>query len=54
MKIKQLEDGNIDTMWHRKPTDIGLTLNFHGVASLKYKRNVIQGLTQRNYNASPT
>jgi hypothetical protein len=54
MKIRQLEDGKIETMWYRKPTDTGMTLNFHAVAPFKYKRNVIQGLTHRIYNASST
>ena len=54
MKIRQLEDGSIETMWYRKPTDTGLTLNFHATAPLKYKKNVIQGLTHRIYNASST
>ena len=54
MKIRLLEDGRIETMWYRKPTDTGMTLNFHAIAPLKYKRNVIQGLTHRIYNASST
>ena len=54
MKIKQLEDGTIETMWYRKPTDTGITLNFHATAPFKYKRNVIQGLVHRIYNASST
>ena len=54
MKIRLLEDGSIETMWYRKPTDTGMTLNFHAIAPLKYKRNVIQGLVHRIYNATST
>ena len=54
MKITKLEDGKLETMWYRKPTDTGLTLNYHANAPTKYKRNVIQGLTHRIYNSCST
>ena len=54
MKIQKLDDGNLEAMRYRKPTDTGLTLSFHATAPMKYKRNVIQGLTHRIYNASST
>ena len=54
MKIIKLEDGKLETMWYRKPTDTGLTLNYHANAPTKYKRNVIQGLTHRIYNSCST
>ena len=37
-KIRHLDDGSIETMWYRKPTDTGMTLNFHAIAPLKYKK----------------
>ena len=31
-------NGNISSSWFRKSTDTGLTLNFHSLAPLKYKK----------------
>ena len=34
-------NGCLSSRWYRKPTDTGLTLNFHSLAPLKYKKSVI-------------
>ena len=33
--------GTLSSRWYRKPTDTGLTLNFHALAPLKYKKSVV-------------
>ena len=32
------KNGKLSSLWYRKPTDTGLTLNFHALAPLKYKK----------------
>ena len=32
------QNGKLSSKWYRKPTDTGLTLNFHALAPLKYKK----------------
>ena len=44
-------NGSLSSHWYRKPTDTGLTLNFHALAPLKYKRSVVIGFIHRIYRA---
>ena len=44
-------DGKLSSSWYRKPTDTGLTLNFHSLAPMKYKRSVMIGMVHRIYRA---
>ena len=48
------ELGNLSSSWFRKPTDTGLTLNFHSLAPMKYKRSVIIGFVHRIYRSCST
>ena len=41
----------ISSSWYSKPTDTVLILNFHSLAPTKYKRNIVQGMIHRVYNA---
>ncbi|XP_057302874.1 uncharacterized protein LOC130637039 [Hydractinia symbiolongicarpus] len=43
MSIKRTH-GNLVSKWYTKPTDTGLTLNFHALAPKQYKRSVVSGL----------
>ena len=45
-------NGKLSSMWYRKPTDTGLTLNYHALAPLKYKKSVISSFIYRIYRAS--
>ena len=50
MRIKN-EDGNLSSRWYRKPTDTGLTLNYHALAPQKYKRSVVSSFVHRIFRA---
>ena len=41
----------LSTIWYTKPTDTGLTMNFHAMAPTKYKRSVISSLVHRMHRA---
>ena len=41
-------------MWYRKKTDTGLAINYHALAPLKYKRNIIITLVHRIFNSTST
>ena len=41
----------LSSSWYRKPTDTGLTLNFHSLAPMKYKRSVVIGFVHRIYRS---
>ena len=43
--------GILSSHWYRKPTDTGLTLNFHALAPLKYKKSVVISFVHRIYNS---
>ena len=51
MLIKN-QNGNLSSSWYRKPTDTGLTLNYHALAPLKYKKSVVSSFIYRIYRAS--
>ena len=44
-------NGCISSSWFRKSTDTGLTLNYHSLAPMKYKRSVVIGFVHRIYRA---
>ena len=54
MKIRHNKDGNIETEWYRKKTDTGLTINYHSMAPMKYKRSMAINLIHRIWNATST
>ena len=43
--------GSVSSSWYRKSTDTGLTLNFHSLAPMKYKKSVVIGFVHRIYRA---
>ena len=43
--------GILSSEWYTKPTDTGLTLNFHSLAPMKYKRSVVIGFVHRIYRS---
>ena len=48
------QNGHLSSGWYRKPTDTGLTLNFHSLAPLKYKKSVVIGFVYRIFNSCST
>ena len=36
-------ESTLSSTWYCKPTDTGLILNFHAMATKRYKRSLIQG-----------
>ena len=53
MSIKRME-GKLSSIWYTKPTDTGLTMNYHALAPQRYKRSVVVGLVHRIYNSCST
>ena len=47
-------NGYLSSIWYTKPTDTGLTMNFHALAPIKYKKSVVSGLVYRIYYACST
>ena len=45
---------HLTSTWYRKDTDTGLTMNFHSLAPMKYKRSVVTGLVYRIHYACST
>ena len=43
--------GSVSSSWYRKSTDTGLTLNFHSLAPMNYKKSVVIGFVHRIYRA---
>ena len=52
MNIIHRQNGKIETEWYRKKTDTGLTINFHALAPMKYKRGMVINLVYRIFNAT--
>ena len=50
MKISR-KDGKLTSTWYTKATDAGLTMNYHALAPLRYKRSVVSGLIYRIFYA---
>ena len=53
MKIMR-ENRSLNSTWYTKTTDTGLTMNFHAIAPLKYKKSVVTGFIHRIYNTCST
>ena len=47
-------DRKLASTWYTKPTDTGLTMNFHALAPLKYKRSTVIGLVHRIHRSCST
>ena len=47
----QNKEGKLSSKWYRKPTDTGLTLNYHALAPNKYKRSVVSSFVHRIFRA---
>ena len=47
-------DAKLTSTWYTKVTDTGLTMNYHALAPIKYKRAVVTGLVHRIYRACST
>ena len=48
------ENCSLNSTWYTKTTDTGLTMNFHAVAPLQYKKSVVTGFIHRIYNSCST
>ena len=46
--------GQLESTWYTKPSDTGLTMNFHALAPKRYKRSVVTGFVYRIYRACST
>ena len=47
-------NGKLTSEWFTKPTDTGLTMNFHALAPMRYKRSVVSGLVHRIHHSCST
>ena len=47
-------DKKLTSTWYSKTTDTGLTMNFHSLAPIKYKRSVVSGMIYRIHRAYST
>ena len=47
----QRTNGILVSKWYTKPTDTGLTMNYHAIAPKRYKRSVVSGFIYRVYRA---
>ena len=45
------EKGTLSSCWYCKPTDTGLTLNYHALAPTKYKKSVVISFIYRIYRS---
>ena len=50
MSIERSQN-KLSSKWYTKPTDTGLTMNYHAIAPNRYKRSVVCGLVHRIYRA---
>ena len=50
MKILRM-NGQLSSTWYTKPTDTGLTMNFHSMAPVNYKKSVVAGFVHRIHRA---
>ena len=46
--------GQLESTWYSKPTDTGLTMNYHALAPKRYKRSVVTGFVYRIHRACST
>ena len=47
-------DKSLSSKWYIKSTDTGLTLIFHALSPIRYKRSVVSGLVHRIYRSCST
>ena len=47
-------DGHLESTWYSKPSDTGLTMNYHALAPKRYKRSVVSGFVYRIYRSCST
>ena len=47
-------NGHLESTWYSKPTDTGLTMNYHALAPKRYKRSVVTGFVYRIYRSCST
>ena len=45
------DSGILTSKWYRKVTDTGLTLNYHSLAPVKYKRSVVSSFVYRIFKS---
>lgn len=45
------KNNKLESTWYTKPTSNGLTLNYHSLSHMMYKKSVIRSLTHRIYNS---
>lgn len=50
MEIKRSEQ-TLSSTWYSKSTNTGLTMNYHALAPMKYKKSVVSGFVYRIYYA---
>ena len=50
MLLHHTSDG-IESSWYMKPSNSGLTLNYHALAPARYKRSVVRSFVHRIYNS---
>ena len=48
------DSGLLKSGWYRKPTDTGLTFNFHSLDPLRYKRSLVIGFVHRIFRSCST
>ena len=46
------DNGKLSSSWYSKPTDTGVTLNYHACAPTKYKRNIVEGAVHRIHHTT--
>ena len=53
VQLYQLSDRffSSDSTWYIKPSNSGLTLNYHALAPVRYKKSVVRSFVPRTYNA---
>ena len=55
LDMKIVHNGNeLTSTWFTKVTDTGLTMNFHALAPMKYKRSVVSEMVHRIHHACST
>ena len=51
MVIHDHDTGQLFSTWYNKPTDTGLIMNYHALATKRYKRSLVSGFVYRVYRA---
>ena len=50
--IRRDDTGRLSSSWYGKPTDTGVTLNYHACAPMRYKRNIVEGAVHRIHHTT--